>query len=218
MKQLLAWLACCVAFASSAAAQDLSNYLGPGILTHGAGDIGNRSGEQVDLRYFIDLNAIYDNGIQPVSVDSKGNLVQVGGLYGVDLMAGAYGSHSWRTSLLGLDYRGDFRHYDAGQYYDGSNQHLTIGFTYQKTRRLFFNLQGVAGTYSNFLGSVPGQTNVLPNTIDQPTLLLFDNRTDFAQGTVGASYMLSARASLQLEGERFLRQSAIQRADRPGWL
>lgn len=143
MKQLLAPLACCVAFASIATAQ-LSDYLGPGVMTDGAGQIGNRSGEQVDLRYYVDANAVYDNGLQPISTNSEGKLTRVNGLYGVEALIGAYGTHSWKTALLGVDYRGDFIDYANGSYYDGSNQSLTIGYTYQKSRRLFFDLRGSA--------------------------------------------------------------------------
>ncbi len=111
MKHKLASLVCAVTLASAASAQ-LSGYLGPGILTGGADTIGTRAGEQVDLRFYASLTGIYDNGIQPVSVDSKGNLIQVGGLYGVrQLGFGAYGVHSWRVSQLGLNYSGDFSHY-----------------------------------------------------------------------------------------------------------
>ncbi len=209
MKQILARLACCVVFASTAAAQ-LSDYLGPGVLTNGAGDIGNRSGEQVDLRYFIDVNGIYDNGIQPISVNSKGELTQVGALEGIEAVIGAYGTHSWRTSLLGLDYRGDFRDYVGGSYYDGSDHNLMLGYTYQKSRRLYFDLRAVAGTYSNYLGAVPGTLVGIPDAINQSNLLLFDNRTDFLQGYAAMTYLLSARASVTVGGEGFdvLRQSS----------
>ena len=44
-------LACC----STMTAQ-ISNYLGPGILSRGAGDIGTRAGQDVDLRFFINAN------------------------------------------------------------------------------------------------------------------------------------------------------------------
>jgi hypothetical protein len=65
-------MALAVAFASTAAAQ-LSDYLGP-ITTPGASQIGVRSGRTVDLRFYPDASGFYDNGLQPVSVDPKGNL------------------------------------------------------------------------------------------------------------------------------------------------
>jgi hypothetical protein len=189
----------------------LSNYLGPGILTHGAGDIGTRSGEQVDLRFYAGVNAIYDNGIQPISVDSKGNLIQLNGLYGVEANVGAYGVHRWKQSQLGLDYRGDFRHYTENSYIDGSDHQLTLGFTYQKSRRLYFDFQTTAGSYSYGLGGVPGSLVTLPNSVvNQPTTLLFDNRTYFAEGSGSVTYLLSGRTSISLGGEGFLvdRQSS----------
>jgi hypothetical protein len=209
LKQLLAPLACCLAFASTAAAQ-LSDYLGPGVLTNGAGNIGNTSGEQVDLRYYVDANAIYDNGIQPISVDSNGKLTQVGALEGIEALLGAYGTHSWRTALLGLDYRGDFRYYENGSYYDSSDHNLVLGYTYQVSKRLYFDLKAIGGTYSNYIGGVPGELVSTPTAINQPSLLLFDNRTDFVQGVAGMTYMLSARASMTLGGDGFdvHRQSA----------
>lgn len=204
MKHLSACLVCCAALAGAAAAQDLGSYLGPGVLTNGAGSVGSRSGEQVDLRYYADLNAVYDNGLEPVSTSPTGQITKIGGLYGVEAMLGAYGSHSWRSALLGLDYRGDFRHYNANSYYDGSDQNLTLGYTFQKSRRLYFDLQGLGGTYSNSLGSVPGELVSVPaDSINQPGLLLFDNRTDFLQGFAGMTYLLSARASVTVGGDGF---------------
>lgn len=207
MKHSSVLLFCCAAFASTAAAQ-LSNYLGPGILTNGAGDIGNRAGEQVDLRFYADVNGIYDNGLTPFSVDSKGNLVQVGGLYGIEGLVGVYGSHMWRTSLLGIDFRGDFRHYPGDTYYDGSDQYLGIGYTYQKSKRLYFDFRGTGSTYSNYIGAVPGDVtstagSATPNAINPASLQLFDSRTDYLQGTAGMTYLFTPRLSVTFSGEGF---------------
>lgn len=49
----------------------IGNYLGPGVLSRGAGDIGTRSGAQVDLRYYFDVSGVYDTGLQPFAVDPK---------------------------------------------------------------------------------------------------------------------------------------------------
>jgi hypothetical protein len=201
LKHILASLACGVVLASAAEAQ-LSNYLGPGILTGGADTIGTRAGEQVDLRFYADVSAVYDNGVQPVSVDSKGNLVQVNGLYGITADIGAYGTHSWRVAQLGLDYNGNFTHYFNDGTYDFTNQRMKLGYTYQKSRRLYFDVQGTAGTYSNYLGAVPGLSQ---SVVTEPTLL-FDNRTYFLQGSVGMTYLLSPRMSFTLGGDGFTTQ------------
>lgn len=194
-------LAC--VFASTAAAQ-LSDYLGPGILTRGAGDVGTRSGEQVSLRLYAGVNGIYDNGIEPVSVDSKGNLVQVGGLAGAELSFGAYGVHAWKQAQLGLDYMGDFRHYDGNSYFDGSDHRLLLGLTYQKSKRLYFDFQEMAGTYSTGFGGIPGSPLPVPTTVGQPGSVLFDNRTYFEETSLHATYLLSSRTSVTVGGEQFL--------------
>jgi hypothetical protein len=201
LKHILASLACAVALASTAAAQ-LSNYLGPGILTGGADNIGSRSGEQVDLRFYAGVNGVYDNGLEPVAVDSKGNLVQIGGLYGIEASVGAYGVHSWRVSQLGLNYTGTFDHFLNDGTYDFSNQSLTLGYTYQQSRRLYFNLQGMGGTYTSFLGTPVVEAEV-PSVVSAPTLQLFDNRTYFGQGNASMTYLLSARASVTVGGSGF---------------
>jgi hypothetical protein len=201
LKHKLASLACTVALASTATAQ-LSNYLGPGILTGGADNIGTRSGEQVDLRLYATATAVYDNGLEPVAVDSKGNLAQIDGLYGVQASLGVYGVHSWRVSELGLNYTGSFTHYFNDSTYDFSNQSLTLGYTYQKSKRLYFNFQGIGGIYTNYLGTSIGETAV-PSIVATPTLQLFDNRTYFLQGNASATYLLTARASLTVGGSGF---------------
>src|SRR4029077_21061666 len=91
-------LACC----STMTAQ-ISDYLGPGILSRGAGDIGTRAGQDVNLRLFVTANGIYDTGLQPFSVDGAGHLATVGGLYGTEVNLGAYGVHAFRHGRLGLD-------------------------------------------------------------------------------------------------------------------
>ncbi len=202
MKQILASLACAAALASTASAQ-LSNYLGPGILTGGADNIGNRSGEQVDLRLYASVNGIYDNGIEPVAVNSKGNLVQIGGLYGIDASVGAYGVHSWRVAQMGLSYSGDFLHFTNDSSYDMSNQSLRLGYTYQKSRRLYFDLQGMGGTYSLALGAISGQDSTTPSIVSQQSLLLFDNRTYFLDGSASMTYLMTPRASISVGGEGF---------------
>jgi hypothetical protein len=203
LKHILVSIACSAVLASTATAQ-IANYLGPGILTGGADNIGTRGGEQLDLRLFADVTGIYDNGFQPIAVDSKGNLVQVNGLYGLQADIGAYGVHPWRTAQLGLDYHGDFRHYLNDSSYDSSNHRLSLGYTYQKSKRLYFDLQAVAGTYSNYLGALPGEVGTA--TLVTSPNLLFDNRTYFLQGSAGLTYLLSARSSLSLTGQGFTTQ------------
>ena len=182
----------------------LSDYLGPGILTQGAGDIGTRAGQPVALRLFANVSAVYDTGLQPLALNSSGNLLQVNALYGVEAEIGAYGVHQWRQGQLGLDYKGNFRDYVNGSYYDGSDQQFVLGYTYQQSKRLFFDLQEVAGTLSRSVGGIPGVALPIPTTVDQPTALLFDDRQYFTDSSATMTYLLSARTSVSAGGSGFL--------------
>lgn len=194
-------LACVVA--STASAQ-LGDYLGPGILTGGAGTIGTRAGEQVALRVFAGVQGIYDTGLEPLSVDTSGNLVKTGGIYGVETDFGAYGVHSWKQAQLGIDYRGAYRHYTQDSFYDGTDHQLLMGVTYQKSKRLYFNAQEIGGTFSRTLGSVPGVTLPIPSVVDQPSSFFFDTRSYFTESSFTTTYLTSARTSFSAGGEFYL--------------
>jgi hypothetical protein len=58
--------------AGVAVAQSDIGYQGPGILSNGVGDIGSRSGQQLNLRFFGSVNGVYDNGLQPVQLQLAG--------------------------------------------------------------------------------------------------------------------------------------------------
>jgi hypothetical protein len=118
------------AAASSAFAQDtsLGAYHGPGISNRGAGDLGSRSGEQVDLRYYAGVSGIVDTNLQPFVLDAQGNLLRIHNLYGVEVSGGAYGVHRWKRTELALDYRGSYHRYVNEDVYNTSDQTLTLGY------------------------------------------------------------------------------------------
>lgn len=192
------------AFSFTASAQ-IGDYLGPGILTRGASGVGSRGGQQVDLRFFAEVSGVYDSGLQPFSVDPQGNLVEINGLYGVQLTLGAYGNHSWRRANLGLNYSGSFYHYVNQPFYDGSNHNLALGYTYQKSKRITFDLRAIAGTSSigtGSAGSIYGSYNPTPTDIvNQPTAQLFDNRMYYLQGSMDVNLIQSSRTSYTLGGD-----------------
>jgi hypothetical protein len=193
-------IAIVLAFCSTMTAQ-ISDYLGPGILSRGAGDIGTRAGQDVDLRLFVSANGIYDTGLQPFAVDSTGQLATVHGLFGTDIGFGAYGVHKFRHGRLGLDYRGDYRHYDGQTNYSGSDHTLALGYTYQKSRRLIFDTRQTAGTVSQ--GTTFGAVPVVPGSVVTPSSLLFDNRMDYLQSTMDVNYLLSEHTTLTFGGDGY---------------
>ncbi len=99
----------------------------------GARDIGTRIApdwDLPDLRFFVSATGIYDNGLQPYSLDGNGQLATVNGLWGTEVAAGAYGVHKFRHAKLGLDYKGTYRHYDQKSFYDGTDHILALGYTH----------------------------------------------------------------------------------------
>ncbi len=190
-------LACCATMTAQ-----ISNYLGPGILTRGAGDIGMRSGQDVSLRFFVNATGIYDTGLLPYSVDGSGNLVTVNGLWGTEVAAGVYGVHDFHHARLGLDYRGTYRHYSQQTFYDGTDHQLALGYTYQKSRRLVFDMRQIAGSVTqptSFGAYIPAVTGAIVT----PSSLLFDNRANFLQSSLDVNYLKSDRTTLTFGGEGF---------------
>jgi hypothetical protein len=211
LKKRLIVLGCWLA--STAFAQSGGGYLGPAILSSGATGVGNRSGQQVDLRFFGGVNGFYDSSVQPVAVDAKGNLITINGLEGVEVTFGAYGSHAWRSALLGVDYRGIVREYNGDSELDGIDQALVLGYTLQESRRVTFNGQLLAGILSNGLAgaSILAPEPTITNVVATPTTLLFDNRSYYLQGGLDVSLLESPRTTISFGGQGFevWRQSAL---------
>jgi hypothetical protein len=180
----------------------ISNYLGPGILSRGAGDIGTRAGQDVDLRFFVNATGIYDNGLQPYSVDGKGQLVTVNGLWGTQVSFGAYGVHTFRHARLGLDYQGAYRHYTEKTFYDGTDHTLALGYTYQKSRRLVFDLRQMAGMITQG-ASLAGALPLMTDSLVTPASTLFDNRMSYLQSSLDVNFLKSDRTTVTFGGEGF---------------
>lgn len=190
-------LVCCATMTAQ-----VSNYLGPGVLSRGAGDIGTRAGQDVALRFFISAEGIYDNGLQPYAVDETGHLATVNGLWGTEVSLGAYGVHNFRHARLGLDYTGSYRHYSEKSFYDGTDHSLALGYTYQKSRRLVFDLRQTAGMVSQNTSFAPTLA-VVPDSILTPSSLLFDNRVNYLQSTMDVNYIHSLRTIFTFGGNGF---------------
>jgi hypothetical protein len=210
LKKRLIVLACCVA--STALAQLGGGYLGPAVLSSGATGVGNRSGQQVDLRFYAGVNGVYDSSIEPVAINSQGQLVTISGLYGVEANVGIYGTHAWRTALLGVDYRGTFREYSNATAYSGIDQYLTLGYTWQESRHLIWKATVMGGILDDALGGIgiePAVTSVDSN-VGAPSSLLFDSRSYYLQGGLDVTYQQTPRTSFTIGGQGFdvWRQSA----------
>jgi len=196
-----------VAAAATAGAQNntinLSDYQGPGVLSRGVGDIGMRSGEQVQLRYYAGVSGTIETNLAPFAVDAQGNLIRIHNLYGLELSGGVYGVHSWKRSQLAVDYLGSYQRNLNSNAYNGSNQSLSLGYTVQATRRLTVDLRESVGTALSGIEAY-GNTPADPHAAFTPTTILFDARTNYGQSSLFATYAESARTSFSFGGSAFI--------------
>jgi hypothetical protein len=202
-------LACCLA--STAMAQLGGGYLGPAVLSSGASGVGNRSGQLMDLRFYAGVNGVYDSSIQPVAINSQGQLVTINGVYGVEANIGAYGTHSWKTAQLGLDYRGTFREYANDSQYSGIDQYLTLGYTWYQSRRLIWKAQLMGGILDDALEGIGVEpVTTVPISVVSPSTFIFDSRSYYLQGGLDLTLQQTARTSFTIGGQGFdvWRQSA----------
>ena len=66
---------------------------------------------RVDLHPFVEVSSVYDNGLTGVLPEDHGQL-GTAAASGIEIAGGVSGTHSWRQTLIEVDYRGGFRHYD----------------------------------------------------------------------------------------------------------
>lgn len=195
------FLALVLATAFSASAQtDLSSYQGPGVLSPGVGDIGTRSGEQVDLRVWGGASGVYDTFLQPAITDSKGDLITIPSIYGVEADWGAYGVHSWRRAQLGLNYTGSYYHYANASFYDGSDHALSLGYSFQKSKQWVFNVKQSAGTYAFNTGGVANSISSDSSSIVTPGIGVFDARIYYLDSSMNITWMPTGRTSYTFGG------------------
>jgi hypothetical protein len=201
-----------LASASTVAAQntDLSNYQGPGILSRGVGDLGSRSGEQLDLRYYGGVSGVMDTNLALFATDAKGNLIRIHNLYGIEAEGGVYGVHSWKRSQLGLDYKGTYHRYINQDTFRGSDQSLTLGYTHQSSQHLVLDLRESVTSLTLGSSQVADAASSDPNSTFTPALLLFDSRTNFLQSSAFVTWTQSARMSYSAGGAGFLTDHRAQ--------
>ena len=167
----------------------------------------------IDLRPFAEITGIYDTGLAGVVVNNQGQLADAAA-GGVELAGGISGVHSWKHTTVGLDYRGDFQHYNQQTYYDGTDQSMLLGITHQLSKHVSLALRESAGIFSrnvNLLG-LPQTVPFDPSASYIPTTDFFDNRTIYASSQADLTIQKSTRLSFDFGGDGFLarrRSSAL---------
>jgi hypothetical protein len=175
------------------------DYSGPAILSRGEIPAA-QTAAPVAFRPYIGLSAIYDTGLIPVSVTSTGGIPSTD-YYGVELNLGAYAYHVWKHTTLGLDYRGDLRHYTAS-YWDRTDQLLSLILTHRPSKRVTFTLRNQAGVYSLNSYSLSSPIGALdPNYLQLPQNDIYDSRVIFVGTSADLTYRLTHRLSFNIGGD-----------------
>ena len=178
-------------------------YGGPAILSRGGTSTLRVPTESIRIRPYLTVNGNYDTGITPVTVSTQGKIPNDNSI-GVEVAAGLYGYHRWKTATLGLDYRGSYREYTKNSYYNGTDQSLSLIYTKQASRHLTYVLRESAGLFSrNFYTA--GPYNLIDATFSNtPTSDIFDGRTLYLSTMGDVTYQATARLSFNLGGDGFV--------------
>lgn len=192
--------------------REQSNYEGPTVLSRGGAPSVGRGSEFLRFRPYVSLNGIYDSNLSMLSVNSNGEIPVDDG-YGAEARIGVTGSHTWKATLLDLDYRGAFRHYTQQTYYDGIDNSLNLNLRHQRSRRVSFELEQSAARYSRsfFLPGGFGMSYTPLNT-SLTSNDLFDTPTNLLISTGRVIFQKSARLGFSAAGTGFLvrrRSSAL---------
>ena len=175
--------------------------------SRGRSQIGTRGEVSVgnSFHYQLGLNGIFDNQLQPVAADNKGNLVRVRNFYGEELTGGIYGTRIGRRYRLGLDYRLGVRHYTHSSYYSGSDHNLGLSYRARPSRFWTLNMAQRFTTTTNGLGFVAqGSNNDLGSAL-APVAQFFSTRLNYLQSTGSATWIASSRTQVSF-GADYIRQ------------
>jgi hypothetical protein len=138
----------------------------------------------------------------PVRLQEDGTLAREDS-YGAQAEIGVYGTHSWRRTVLGLDYRGDYRYATQRRNFNGTNQVLSLDIMHTASRRTALFLRETGGTTNRAFGGFLAPAIVDPLSLNLANDELFDTRIYFSQTTGGISYRSSARMTYTLSGDGF---------------
>jgi len=193
-------------------------YQGPSILSRDNSLIGERGGKLLDFRYYVDVTGVYDSGLTPLTTNAQGNLINVGGAYGVETGFGVIGSRKWKRDKLSVEYKGTYRDYSDNALVQGLDQFLNLAYARELSRRMILNVKTTAGSVS----LANGAFSYLPLTSSDlfaiPANELFDIRTRFAQSRVDLVWQKTARLSFSIGGDGFVvRRSSLALAGLDGY-
>src|ERR1022692_1667737 len=182
-----------------------AQYAGPAILSRGEAPAAMTAPE-IKFRPFVEFSAGYETALAGVAVsDSQGTLPNAASSE-LTLSWGVSGSHRWKHTKLGLDYRGSLSHFTQQSTYDSVSQSFLLGITQQISRHISLALRENAGMFTRAfgLGSLSQTVSFDPSQSYIPTTDFFDNRTYYSSSQADLTIQKTARLSFDLGGDTFL--------------
>jgi hypothetical protein len=192
---------------SAQTAVEAPDYTGPAILSRGFALSRPSLPENQPFRYYVGVSAIYDSGLLGAYVQN-GALQSIASA-GVDINWGASMRRYRRKSIIDFSYSGHYFDYVSDTKSSGQDHSLAVGLTRQISPRLSIGVRETAGLYSNtysVLDSTAVSDLTLPSgpIVVAPTTEAFDDRTYYSTTTASASYQLTPRLSVSVNGAYFL--------------
>lgn len=179
-------------------------YGGPSMLSRGGNRPGQRGRAPVDIEVYGALRGVMETGLTPVRVEDDGTFSS-DTLYSAQVEIGAYGTHSWKKAIVGLDYRGDYRKSTRSLFknYDGTNQALALDIEYRATRRTQLMFRETAGTSNRAFGGFAAPATSDLNSLGLANNEVFDTRVYFTQTSLTVAHQTSARTTWVGSGDTF---------------
>src|SRR4051812_44239253 len=109
---------------------------GPSILSRGGARPGQAGGLPISFNFYAGINGYYNAGAIPI--DPGSGSAQTLNLYGASVSGGVTGTHLWKRSSFGMDYRGSYHRYNTHPYQDGTEQAIDMQYQIQAGRRFVF--------------------------------------------------------------------------------
>lgn len=197
----------CAVIAALLAIADLAiaqGYGGPSMLSRGGNRPGRRGRSNADIAVYGAIRGTMETGLTPVQLEDDGTLVSQTA-YGLQAEIGAYGTHSWRRTIIGLDYRGDYRKTARrnANNYDGTNQVLSFDLQHRLNARTLLVFQENGGTTNRAFGGFAAPAISDSQSLDLVNNEVFDSRSYFSQTMGGIAYRKSARSTYFASSDLF---------------
>ena len=139
-------------------------------------------------------SGVYDSALPELTATSS----KYGSAIGYDVGGGLTLGHEVSGGNISLSYRGDYRHYEANTFSNGTNQNLSLLYSKRLSRQWSILLQGGGGIVQ-YGGQIYNESPVGANVLTNP----LSSQSRFANAGITAIYEQSRRLSYTVGGQFF---------------